>query len=150
MDFEISAVTYVSMSLKKEFSARVREMFQGGFIALSGLEGPNFSTFLTQAFSEGSTMETAVNALFKAAITIGAMLAVLQLARAGFMYMGGESWGTKEAAKQIMRQAVMGLLILISIWLILRQINPDLLDLNIFKRVQPLNSYPANTGEAPL
>ena len=127
--------------MKKYLLTNVRAAFQG-FIALSGLEGPNFSTFLTKAFSEGSTMTTAVNALFKATIAVGAMLAVLQLARAGFMYMGGESWGTKETAKQIMRQAVMGLLILISVWIILNQINPNLLDLNVFQRVKALPSSP--------
>lgn len=124
--------------MKKNISEYVRTMFQGSFVSLSGLQGPNFSSFLTKAFSENSTMTTAVNALFKAAIAVGAILAVLQLARAGFMYMGGESWGTKETAKQIMRQTVMGLLILISIWLILKQINPDLLDLNIFQRMEKL------------
>lgn len=121
-------------------------LFQGTFVSLSKISGDNFAPFLTSAFNSQS-FPTFINAIFKASIAVGAMLAVLQLARAGFMYMGGDSWGTKEAAKQIIRQAVMGLLLLLGIWLILYQINPDILNLNILRNV---NAYPADTGEAPL
>lgn len=109
-------------------------LFQG-FVSLSGLQGQNFAPFLTQAFGSQNFPQF-INAVFKASIAVGAILAVLQFARAGFMYMGGDSWGTKEKAKQILREATMGLLLLISIWLILKQINPQILDLNIVQSVK--------------
>ncbi len=130
-----SLAGHASNGVKKILSRlRSVSLFQG-FVSLSKISGDNFAPFLTTAFNS-QNFPTFINAVFKASIAVGAMLAVLQLARAGFMYMGGESWGTKEAAKQIMRQAVMGLLLLLGIWLILNQINPDILDLNILRNVK--------------
>lgn len=75
------------------------------------------------------------NAFFKTAIVAGAMLAVLRLGYAGFMYMTTDSFGDKGKAKTIIQDVVIGLLLLLSIWLILNQINPNLLNLNILRGV---------------
>lgn len=128
-----------------KFISKLRKLphvFQG-FVSLSGLQGPEFAPFLTQAFNS-QNFPAFVNALFKGAISIGAILAVLQLARAGFLYMTSDVWGDKEKAKHIMRDAIVGLLLLMGIWLILRQINPQLLDLNILQRMKPI---PATTSK---
>jgi len=76
------------------------------------------------------------NAFFKVAIVAGAMLAVLRLGYAGFLYMTTDSFGNKSQAKTIIQDAVIGLLLLLSIWLILNQINPNLLNLNILQSVE--------------
>ena len=126
--------------MREKFSSQITKvmiLFQGAFVPLSDINTGQVAPFLTRAFSANSDFPTMVNALFKGAISVGAILAVLQLARAGFMYMGGESWGTKEKSKEIMRQASLGLLILLSIYLVLEQINPQLLDLNILNKVDP-------------
>lgn len=102
--------------------------------------GDSLSPLFTEAF-KAESLAPFVNAAFTAAITIGAMLAVLQLARAGFLYMGSDVWGKKEQGKQIMRDAVLGLLILLAIWLILKQINPQLLNLDVLNKIQPIKQY---------
>ena len=72
-----------------------------------------------------------IQKLFVGAISIGAILAVLRLAWAGFRYMSSDLWGTKEHAKEIIRETLLGLFLLIAIYLILWQINPDILNLQI-------------------
>lgn len=74
-----------------------------------------------------------VNKLFNAALALGAILAVLRIAFAGYMYMTTDAWGKKGDAKTIIGDVVLGLLLLLSIWLILKQINPDLLKLNVLQ-----------------
>lgn len=81
-----------------------------------------------------------INRLFTAALSLGAILAVLRLAFAGYLYMTKDSFQQKSNAKEVIGNAVLGLLLLLSIWLILRQINPQLLDLNILRHIPPLQS----------
>lgn len=105
------------------------------FVPLSVDRSTNISLapFMTQAFSDGASLSTLVNALFKASLAIGAILAVLQMARAGFYYMGSDIWAKKEQGKQLLRDTLMGLLLLLAIWLILNQINPQILNLDALK-----------------
>jgi hypothetical protein len=72
-----------------------------------------------------------LNRLFVGAISLGAILAVLRLAWAGFVYMGTDMWGKKEHAKEIITDTLLGLFLLLAIWLILHQINPQILSLNV-------------------
>ena len=82
-------------------------------------------------------LPTFINNLFTASIAIGAILAVLRLAYAGYRYMTSDAFGTKSDAKQVIGDVIIGLLLLLSIWLILRQINPDLLKLDVLRNVKP-------------
>jgi hypothetical protein len=79
-----------------------------------------------------------LNALFQLALGIGGILAMLRLSWAGWKYMGAgfDSWGTKQDAKKIFTETIQGLLILLAIWLILYQINPCILQLDLVKDVQ--------------
>ena len=80
-----------------------------------------------------------VNGLFKFGIAIGAIAAVLRLAYAGFLYMGqSDMWSQKGVAKGIIQDVTLGLLLLLSIYLILYQINPDILKLNALKKITPV------------
>lgn len=112
------------------------------FVPLTGgdVSKVELAPFMTKAFSDKADLATFVNAMFKAAIGIGAMLAVLQLARAGFLYMGSDMWHKKEQAKHYMSDAVVGLLILMAVWLVLNQINPQLLNLDVLKGIQPVKA----------
>lgn len=96
-----------------------------------------------------------INGLFKFAIAIGAIGAVLRLAYAGYLYMGqSDMWSQKGVAKGIIQDVTLGLLLLLSIYLILFQINPDILKLTAFERITPVSQQgqPApipETGFAP-
>ena len=82
--------------------------------------------------------------VFTLALSAGAILAVLRLAYAGWLYMGAaDMWGSKQKAKDVIMNAILGLLLLIGIWIILNQINPNLLNLNILQTVQ------SNPSSAP-
>lgn len=70
-----------------------------------------------------------VNRAFKIALSIGAILAVLRLAWAGYQYMSTDAWGEKSHAKEILGDVVIGLLMLLSIYLVLYQINPQILSM---------------------
>lgn len=74
---------------------------------------------------------TFINAAFKITLSIGAILAVLRIAYAGYQYMSSDAWGEKSHAKEILGDVVIGLLLLLSVYLILNQINPQLTQLKI-------------------
>ena len=80
-----------------------------------------------------------INKLFKFAISLGAIGAVLRLAYAGYLYMGqSDMWSQKGAAKEIIKDVTLGLLLLLSIYLILFQINPDILTLKALRNIKEI------------
>ncbi len=66
-----------------------------------------------------------LNALYVLAVTGGALLAVLVITFAGFKYMATDSVGSKEDAKNDIKSALLGLIIILSTALILRTISGD-------------------------
>lgn len=78
-------------------------------------------------------LTTFVNRMFFLMISIGGMLAVGRLSYAGWLYMIGDNFGNLKKAKGIVGNVVIGLLILLSIWLILMQINPYILSTDILQ-----------------
>lgn len=74
-----------------------------------------------------------INRMFFLMISIGGMLAVGRLSYAGWLYMIGDNFGNLKKAKGIVGNVVIGLLILLSIWLILMQINPYILNTDILQ-----------------
>jgi hypothetical protein len=84
-----------------------------------------------------STIPDVLNAFFMMALSIGAILAVLRLVYAGYLYTTSDIWENKGKAKEVIREAVVGLIMLLSVWLVLNTINPDLLNLNILRSVKP-------------
>jgi len=89
---------------------------------------------LQNVYNTGNLAEY-INTLFTTALSIGAILAVLRIAYAGYQYMTTDAWGSKQHAKEILGDVTLGLLLLLSIFLILKQINPELLDLSVLTRV---------------
>lgn len=100
---------------------------KSGFVPLECFEQ---SGKLRGAYSE-EDLGKFMQKLFVGAISLGAILAVLRLAWAGFVYMGTDLWGKKEHAKEVIRDTLLGLFLLIAIALILNQINPQLLQLKV-------------------
>lgn len=103
--------------------------------AIAQLFDPN-TTSLAQFF----------NTLFKTAIVVGAMLAVLRLGYAGFVYMTSDLVSAKTSARDIISNATLGLLLLLAVWLILNQINPSILNLNILQNVKPVPTTQTQGG----
>lgn len=87
-----------------------------------------------------------VNKLFAMAISVGAIIAVLRIAFAGYMYMMSDMWTNKSRAREILGEVVLGLILLLGVYLILYQINPCILDLNILNRVQTVGDQVQYTG----
>ena len=69
--------------------------------------------------------------LFKLMIAIASGLAVIMLIYAGVKYISTDAFGGKEEAKGIIEDALWGLLLAMSAWLILNTINPNLVYLNL-------------------
>jgi len=81
--------------------------------------------------TEPGGLKTYLEKVFFAAISLGAILAVLRLSWAGFMYMGSDLWSKKEHAKEVIQDTLLGLFLLLAVWLILNQINPNILKLSV-------------------
>lgn len=80
-----------------------------------------------------STPTDLFNALFTLSITIGAMLAVFMFIFGGLqMITARDNAGNVTAGKQKMTNAVLGLLMLLSTFIVLTTINPQLTELKIF------------------
>ena len=89
----------------------------------------------------GKSLSEMVNGLFQIALQVGAILAMLRIGYAGYLYMGSaDMWSSLQHAKDVFRDAIIGLLLLLAIYLILFQINPCILDLGV------LNNGKASPG----
>jgi len=133
-------------------STVLRYFLQGTFVPLTGAQVSNIelAPFMTNAFKPDASMADFVNAAFLAAIGVGAMLAVLQLARAGMLYMGSDMWHKKEQARHLIQDAVIGLLLLLSVWIVLNQINPQILNLDVLNKVTPVQNARYDTVGTPI
>jgi len=107
-----------------------------GFVSLANYD----SGKLAGIYSGGTgDISVFINGLFKFALVIGALGAVLRLTYAGYLYMGqADMWSHKGEAKKIIGDVTLGLLLLLGIWLILNQINPDILKMNALKNITPI------------
>lgn len=87
-----------------------------------------------------SNLADFLSKLFAAALSIGAILAVLRLGYAGYVYMTSDAWNSKHHAKEVIGDVVLGLLLLLSVYLILWQINPDILRLDFLRNINQTQS----------
>ncbi len=108
----------------------------GGFTSLADQTGNSFSQILKTDSTQDGQIGDFVQSGFRAAIAVGAILAVMRIAWAGYQYMTSDAWGQKSHAKEVLGDVIIGLLLLLSIYLILRQINPEILSLRALQ-VQP-------------
>lgn len=65
--------------------------------------------------------------LYKLSISLAAVLAILQISFAGFKYLTAESFGQKTDAKSKIQNSLIGLVLILTSYLILNTINPDLI-----------------------
>lgn len=83
---------------------------------------PGIESVPTKGFGEY------LSSVFGLAISVAAVLAVLQLSIAGFKYLTEESFTGKTDARKKITNAIVGLVLLLSSYLLLRTINPDLVE----------------------
>lgn len=87
-----------------------------------------------------------LNNIYKVCIGVAAVLAVLQIMRAGIMYMGGDSVTEKKEAKNLIAMSIGGLVLVLSPVVVFSLINPDILNLEI-KGIEELKvAAPVYTG----
>ncbi|MDO8522179.1 MAG: pilin [bacterium] len=114
----------------QQLKMRSHNVLYAAFVPLAGT-GYDKSPKLKALFSNDQNLVTYLNTLFTMAITVGAIIAVLRLLFAGYMYMASDVFTSKEKAKEIFREVFLGLFLLLSIFIILKQINPNLLNLDV-------------------
>lgn len=107
------------------------------FVPLACYSG---ATQFSNMFQSGS-LSGYINAIFETCLSLGAIAAVVRITYAGWLYMGNDIWGNKQKAKEIISDSVIGLLLLLSIYLILYEIDPNILNLNAI-----FNSFTTSTS----
>lgn len=82
---------------------------------------------------DGTALQKCINKLYRFGVSFGAIALVFFIVFAGYMYITGGETG-KGKAKSILSNAVIGITLLLSSYLILSFINPSLV---LFKPIQP-------------
>ncbi len=94
-------------------------------------------------------MRVFLNLLYQYLIGIAVILAVLEIMWGGFLWMGsGASVTSKESGKKKINMALVGLLLVLSPYLVFQIINPSALSLQLGENM-PLNQPPPTTTPAP-
>lgn len=106
-----------------------------GLFAFVPIQSEEAAPMLYNLF-QSTDLAQLLNQLFFTAISIGAILAVIKIMWGGYTYMASNLWTSKDGAKKTIQNAIIGLLILLSVYLILYQINPCLLNLDILTSVE--------------
>lgn len=105
---------------------------EGGFVSLTQLPA------ISDA-ADTNSLPQFLNTLYKICIGVGAVLAVLMIMFAGFLFMTSRgSVASNEKAKSYIQNAVLGLILLLSPTIVFSIINPDILKLDLnFDKLQP-------------
>ncbi|KKT95153.1 MAG: hypothetical protein UW97_C0028G0003 [Parcubacteria group bacterium GW2011_GWA2_45_15] len=81
--------------------------------------------------TDTTTAELYIKGIFTLIIAIAGGLAVVRIIFGGIQYMSTDAFEGKSEAKTIIQNAIWGLLLAISAWLILFTINPDLIKFDL-------------------
>ena len=79
-------------------------------------------------------------------IAIAGGLAVIMIIFGGIKYMSTDAFGGKNEAKNIIENAIWGLILAMSAWLILSTVNPNLVNFNLKIPVQKISEKPPVSG----
>ncbi len=77
-----------------------------------------------------ATFSEYISGLFKLSMGLAVVLAVFQISYGGFLYITSDSFTQTSLGRKKVQAAVTGLLILLTSYLLLNTINPDLVNLN--------------------
>jgi len=98
------------------------------YVPLAGIPGVD---------SNNLTLVSYLNALYILSISIGALFGVIKLAYAGVKYAMSDIVTDKESAKKDIYGVLFGLAILLTTYVVLYTINPNLTNLNILQNATP-------------
>lgn len=80
-----------------------------------------------------------IDGFFIVSVGVAGLLAVIMITIAGIKYVGSDSFSSKSDAKDQIRSAIIGLLLILASYLLLYTINPDLTNLSPLRNAQPIN-----------
>lgn len=95
-----------------------------GFVSLSCI--PGFASA-----EQSNSLASFFNVVYQLCIGIAAVIAVIQITRAGILYMGSDSVGNKTYAKELIQMSVIGLVLVLAPVLIFGIINKNILSLSL-------------------
>ncbi len=140
-DFKIVYSTLVVLSLFLFFWI---ETAFGQFTPLTGIPGVS---------GKPTSIVDYLNRIFILVIVLGALIAVIKIAIAGFKYSMSDIITDKNDAKKDIQGALLGLLFLLGTYVFLYTINPQLTNLNILQNLRFIEtssvSIPSRTGGGP-
>ena len=131
-------------------------LFATGFLALSASAQTNQETTYKLlaplpcvgdncgSLAEETVLSKYLPGIFKLAVGLSAAFAVLMIVVGGFQYMSSDAFQNKKEGLERVQNAVKGLILVIGAGLILSEINPDLLKLNL--SLSPVTITPAGGG----
>lgn len=98
----------------------------------------------------GSDLPGYIGAIYKVALVVVTLSAVLMLSIGGFMYLtSAGNTAAMGSAKSIIYDALIGLVIALSAWLVLYVINPDLVTVSL-SNLPPITVSGGTTGTTPV
>lgn len=130
--FVLALLTLPGLALAQEY----------GFVPLTNVP------FLTDT-GNSFDLSQFLNNLYRLAIGVAAVVAVLQIMRAGIMYMGGDSVTEKKEAKNLIGLSIAGLVLVLSPVVVFSIINPEILSLKInnIEQLAPTSGEVAGQGD---
>lgn len=114
-----------------------------GFVPLTNIPA---ITEVGNAITTPDGLSQFLNNIYRLCIGIAAVVAVLQIMRAGIMYMGGDSVTEKKEAKNLIALSIGGLILVLSPVIVFSIINPEILSLKI-NGLEELKATPPAGGE---
>lgn len=97
----------------------------------------------------GSGLEAYLSAFFQLGLGIAVFASVFVFIYNGVVYMTSDVVGNKGKATEAMQSAVWGLILALSSWLILNQINPNLVDFKLFRTLEVIREEVSTTPPPP-
>lgn len=95
-------------------------------------------------------LDSYLNTLFDLGLALAAVLAVVMLVAGGFRYMVSDVLDNKSAAREQMKNAIVGLILALSVVLILQTINPNIVTLDLNLRNDGIRSIEGNVNQGDL
>lgn len=141
----------------RSFTASAAALFVLALPLILGAQAPDPSTYLLVddlpfvSDSKVKDISTYLQAIFNLGMGLAVTLAIVVIVYNGINYMVSESAGAKGAAKIILKNAVVGLLIIFGSYLILYTINPELTQFNLTNRInEVVEAIKKQQAERPL
>jgi len=100
---------------------------------------------LSTKLSQDNILGTYIPVVFKILIGLAAVAAVFKIVMGGFQYMTSDAFMGKKEGKETAKNAVIALVLVVAAWLILNEINPNLLEINL--KIEPATTTPVAVGE---